>query len=59
MFAVEHWKVQPDLITMAKGITSGYVPLGAVGVSEQIYKGISKKDEWFMHGGKESLAGME
>lgn len=50
MFAVEHWKVQPDLITMAKGITSGYIPLGAVGLSEQIYNGISKKDEWFMHG---------
>lgn len=35
-FAVDHWKVVPDLITMAKGITSGYVPLGAVGMRRQI-----------------------
>ena len=35
-FAVNHWKVVPDIITTAKGITSGYVPLGAVIVSEKI-----------------------
>ena len=35
-FAVDHWKVVPDLITMAKGITSGYVQLGAVGLRRQI-----------------------
>jgi len=35
-FAVDHWKVVPDIITTAKGITSGYVPLGAVIVSEKI-----------------------
>jgi adenosylmethionine-8-amino-7-oxononanoate aminotransferase len=50
MFAVEHWKIQPDLMTMAKGITRGYIPLGAVGLSQEIYNGIKKKDEWFMHG---------
>jgi taurine--2-oxoglutarate transaminase len=31
-FAVDHWKVVPDIITMAKGLTSAYVPLGAVGL---------------------------
>lgn len=31
-FAVEHWNVVPDLITCAKGLTSSYVPLGAVGM---------------------------
>lgn len=31
-FAVEHWNVVPDMITMAKGLTSSYVPLGAVGM---------------------------
>jgi taurine---2-oxoglutarate transaminase len=31
-FAVDHWGVVPDLITMAKGLTSAYVPLGAVGM---------------------------
>jgi taurine--2-oxoglutarate transaminase len=35
-FAVNNWRVVPDMITMAKGITSGYVPLGAVHVSERI-----------------------
>ncbi len=35
-FAVDNWKVVPDIITTAKGITSGYVPLGAVIVSDKI-----------------------
>jgi taurine---2-oxoglutarate transaminase len=35
-FAVDNWDVVPDIITTAKGITSGYVPLGAVIVSEPI-----------------------
>ncbi|MCJ7829985.1 MAG: aminotransferase class III-fold pyridoxal phosphate-dependent enzyme, partial [Desulfobacterales bacterium] len=36
MFATEHFQVEPDLITMAKGITSGYVPLGAVGCTDKV-----------------------
>ena len=35
-FAVDHWGVVPDLITMAKGLTSSYVPLGAVGLRRTI-----------------------
>lgn len=35
-FAVDNWSVEPDIITTAKGITSGYVPLGAAIVSEDI-----------------------
>jgi taurine---2-oxoglutarate transaminase len=35
-FAVNHWNVKPDLITMAKGLTSSYVPLGAVGMRHHI-----------------------
>ena len=35
-FAVDHWKVVPDLLTMAKGLTSAYVPLGAVGMRHAI-----------------------
>ncbi len=35
-FAVDHWNVVPDIITMAKGITSAYVPLGAVGMRRNI-----------------------
>ncbi len=35
-FAVDHWNVVPDMITMAKGLTSAYLPLGAVAMSEEI-----------------------
>ncbi|HEV2218556.1 MAG TPA: aminotransferase class III-fold pyridoxal phosphate-dependent enzyme [Candidatus Dormibacteraeota bacterium] len=37
-FAVDHWGVVPDLITLAKGLTSSYVPLGAVGMRPHIAK---------------------
>jgi taurine--2-oxoglutarate transaminase len=35
-FAVDHWGVVPDLITMAKGLTSSYIQLGAVGMRRDI-----------------------
>ncbi|MES1247137.1 MAG: aminotransferase class III-fold pyridoxal phosphate-dependent enzyme [Actinomycetota bacterium] len=35
-FAVDNWDVVPDIITMAKGINSGYVPLGAMAIREPI-----------------------
>jgi taurine--2-oxoglutarate transaminase len=35
-FAVDHWGVVPDLITMAKGLTASYLPLGAVGMRQAI-----------------------
>ena len=35
-FAVDHWHVVPDLLTMAKGLTSAYVQLGAVGLRQKI-----------------------
>lgn len=35
-FAVNHWNVVPDLMTMAKGLTASYVPLGAVGMRRHI-----------------------
>ena len=35
-FAVDHWNVVPDMITMAKGLTSAYLPLGAVAVSDRL-----------------------
>ena len=35
-FAVDHWQVKPDLMTMAKGLTSAYAPLGAVGMTDAI-----------------------
>jgi len=36
VFSVDHWNVVPDILTMAKGITSAYVPLGAVGLRPQV-----------------------
>ncbi len=36
MFGTEHWGVQPDMMTLAKGLTSAYYPLGAVVVSKEI-----------------------
>jgi len=35
-FAIDHWKVVPDIITMAKGLTAAYVQLGAVGMRREI-----------------------
>src|SRR6476660_6897407 len=35
-FAINHWNVVPDMITMAKGLTSAYVPLGAVGMRRSL-----------------------
>ena len=35
-FAADHWNVIPDMITMAKGLTSAYLPLGAVAISDRI-----------------------
>ena len=42
-FAVDHWEVVPDLITFAKGVNSGYVPLGGVIISQQIADDFAKK----------------
>ncbi|MQY09711.1 aspartate aminotransferase family protein [Actinomadura macrotermitis] len=36
-FAFDHWGVVPDLVTFAKGVNSGYVPLGGVIVSQPVY----------------------
>jgi len=38
MFAIDHWGVKPDIIAMAKGITSAYIPFGAVAFSEEIWQ---------------------
>jgi putrescine aminotransferase len=50
MFGIEHWEgVVPDIMTMAKGITSGYVQLGAVALSGEIFDTL-KQRERFYHG---------
>src|SRR5699024_10303686 len=40
MFGLQNWNVVPDIMTVAKGISSGYVPLGGVVISDKIYKEI-------------------
>jgi taurine--2-oxoglutarate transaminase len=47
-FACEHWDVVPDILTVAKGINSGYVPLGAMIVSEPIGEWL--QDRYFAGG---------
>jgi len=37
-FGIERWKVVPDMIAFAKGVTSGYLPLGGVIVKESVYQ---------------------
>jgi adenosylmethionine-8-amino-7-oxononanoate aminotransferase len=50
-FALGHWGVEPDLVSFAKGVTSGYVPLGGVIVSQKLLQVINDApaDERFMH----------
>ncbi|MCJ7706595.1 MAG: aminotransferase class III-fold pyridoxal phosphate-dependent enzyme, partial [Anaerolineales bacterium] len=45
-FAVDHWAVVPDMITTAKGLTSGTVPLGAVIVTDKIAEFFEDKMLW-------------
>jgi len=45
-FAFMHYDVQPDIITMAKGLTSGYMPLAATAVKREIYEAFTGKDEY-------------
>lgn len=50
MFGVQQYGVQPDIVAIAKGVTSGYIPLGAVGVTDEIYGTMLEPDAMFMHG---------
>jgi adenosylmethionine-8-amino-7-oxononanoate aminotransferase len=49
MFALDHYGVQPDLMQFAKSITSGYVPLGGIGISDEIAATIRGSDKPWMH----------
>lgn len=50
MFGHQTYGFTPDLICIAKGITSGYIPLGAVGISDEIVAVLQTPDRMFMHG---------
>jgi putrescine---pyruvate transaminase len=50
-FALSHWNVKPDILTFAKGVTSGYLPLGGIIVSraiKDVMDSVKPEDRW-MH----------
>jgi adenosylmethionine-8-amino-7-oxononanoate aminotransferase len=49
-FAVGHWGVNPDIVVTAKGLSSGYAPLGAVMASKKIVDAIAAGSGAFLHG---------
>jgi adenosylmethionine-8-amino-7-oxononanoate aminotransferase len=49
-FAVRHWEVAPDILVTAKGLSSGYAPLGAVLVTKRVVDAIAEGSGAFMHG---------
>jgi len=40
LLALEHWRLEPDLITVAKSLSGGYVPVGALLMSDAVYEGV-------------------
>ena len=42
LFALEHWNVIPDIMTVAKGITGCYFPFGAVAINNRVYQGLKE-----------------
>jgi adenosylmethionine-8-amino-7-oxononanoate aminotransferase len=51
-FGLEHWKVKPDILSFAKGVTSGYLPLGGIMLTRAIKEAmdsVKPEDRW-MHG---------
>jgi adenosylmethionine-8-amino-7-oxononanoate aminotransferase len=50
LFGAEHWGLVPDMMTFAKGVSSGYLPLGGVAMSETLYRTIAEPDATFFHG---------
>jgi len=49
-FAVEHWDVKPDILIAAKGLSSGYAPLGAVIATNRVADAIASGSGAFLHG---------
>ncbi|HEX7101535.1 MAG TPA: aspartate aminotransferase family protein [Nitrolancea sp.] len=50
MFGMQQYGVTPEIVSFAKGITSGYIPLGGVGVSDDIFDVMAEPNQIFMHG---------
>jgi adenosylmethionine-8-amino-7-oxononanoate aminotransferase len=50
-FALGHWGVEPDIVSFAKGVTSGYLPLGGIMISDKIREAVlsAKYEDRWMH----------
>jgi adenosylmethionine-8-amino-7-oxononanoate aminotransferase len=55
-FGIENWGVNPDIITMAKGITAGYMPLGATIVRQDIWDALPVFNDVHTYGGHPAAA---
>ena len=50
-FGIEHWQgVVPDIMATGKGLSSGYTPIAATLVRDEVYDGIYKKQNHYVHG---------
>jgi hypothetical protein len=49
-FAVDHWNVKPEILVTAKGLSSGYAPLGAVIVSKKVVEALATGSGTLLHG---------
>src|SRR5207244_13257094 len=51
MFALEHWGLEPDLMPVAKSLSGGYVPVGALLMSDSVYEAVfDSLEHAFSHG---------
>jgi adenosylmethionine-8-amino-7-oxononanoate aminotransferase len=52
MFACEHARVSPDIVSLSKALTAGYLPLGVTAATEEIYEAFLSDDrsKTFFHG---------
>jgi adenosylmethionine-8-amino-7-oxononanoate aminotransferase len=49
-FSIQHWEIEPDILLTAKGLSSGYAPLGAVIITKKIVDAIASGSGAFLHG---------
>ncbi len=49
MFALERWGVEPDMFQFAKAVTSGYFPMGGVGMSDRVAEVVNSGEQVWMH----------
>jgi adenosylmethionine-8-amino-7-oxononanoate aminotransferase len=48
-FGIDHWNIQPDIMTMAKGMSGGYTPMGAIAIDERIAQTFEKANARFFN----------